>query len=127
MSAFYLYSLDGPYPTGTPTLVYEWHVPAGATTYGGGTNYTSEYSLELEVDIPPTASRYWSASFIQYGEGCLLWPDQSEGPRIHELDAYETFLDGTRGFGGNVADFLAVDPDNPKGIVEYLRGKGYKE
>lgn len=67
--------------------------PDGDLLYGGGINYTNQAALELAVNLgTPTIAKYFRAEFIQTGRGI-----NGSGPRILELDGYNTFLDGSTG------------------------------
>ncbi len=61
-------------------------------------------SLESDIATPVRANKY-RAEFVQFGE---FAQGTASGPRIHELDAYSTFLDGN---GGN-------DEECGNGILE---------
>lgn len=73
-------------------LIYTYETdPDNDGYYGGGTadTYTTPNALELSVDVrPPVIARHFRAEFVQTGE-----PGNSSGPRIVELDGYDTFLD----------------------------------
>ncbi len=49
--------------------------------------------LDLAIDVAPVTAQYFRAEFVQ-----APWTDsRAIGPRIHELDGFDTFLDGTTG------------------------------
>jgi len=61
--------------------------------YTPGPTYTAWNYLELAVDVTPVVSQYFRAEFIQ-----APWTDYAAiGPRVYELDGYDTFLDGSTG------------------------------
>ena len=58
--------------------------------YGGGPTYSGDNVLELGVDLSSAVTaQYFRAEFVQAGAS------GNGGPRIWELDGYDTFLDGT--------------------------------
>jgi PEP-CTERM motif-containing protein len=58
-----------------------------------GPTYNDWWQLELAVDLTPVVAQYFRAEFIQ-----APWSSPSAvGPRIHELDGYDTFLNGSTG------------------------------
>lgn len=72
--------------------------PDGDGYYGGGTNYTNQHQLELEIDLTsPITAQLFRAEFVQHPGN---FPSNASGPRIYELDGYNTFLDGSTGGGG---------------------------
>ncbi|BCL62397.1 hypothetical protein DGMP_30900 [Desulfomarina profundi] len=67
--------------------------PDGDLLYGGGVTYTNPAALELAADLStPVFAKYFRAEFVQTGQGI-----NGSGPRILELDGYDTFLDGSTG------------------------------
>ncbi len=63
--------------------------------YGGSPTYTPDTNwLELEVDLTVAVNaQYFRAEFRQ-----AIWTDYlAIGPRVYELDGYDTFLDGSTG------------------------------
>jgi hypothetical protein len=86
---FTLYSGDG---SGNWITIYDADTFA---LYGQAVNYVDSRFLELEVDLAaPIISRYFRAEFIQAAPKPAN-AHFAQGPRIFELDGYNTFADGT--------------------------------
>jgi len=74
---FALYTGDG---VGTWTSIYN-----ASPIYNG--------TLEIAVNLTPTTAQYFRAEFVQ-----APWSSSTAvGPRIQELDGFDTFLDGSTG------------------------------
>ena len=101
-SKFTLYYGDG---QGHWTQLYEYETdPDKDSLYGGGATYTDRQNLELHVDVTPTLAKYFRAEFVQSG-GPPIGAANASGPRIIELDGYDTFT---------YAPNPAADPSAPE-------------
>ena len=62
------------------------------SVYDTGTGFSyGPGALDLSVDVVATVGQYFRAEFVQ-----ASWSDgRAVGPRIQELDGYDTFLDGS--------------------------------
>ena len=87
---FRLFARSNPGDSWTSVYTYATD-PDNDSNYGGGTTYTNTWALELGVDLSSAiTAQYFRAEFDQAGS-----PSNASGPRILELDGYDTFLDGT--------------------------------
>ncbi len=60
--------------------------------YDTGVGFSYSGAVNLAFDIAPVASQYFRAEFVQ-----APWISAAAvGPRIHELDGFDTFLDGSK-------------------------------
>jgi len=83
---FELFTGDG---HGNWTSIYNLQIDSYADH--NGPTYTASNFLELAVDLTPVVAQYFRAEFRQ-----ARWTDsRAVGPRVWELDGYDTFLNGT--------------------------------
>ncbi len=75
--------------------------PENPDGYGGSPTNTDSNWLELEVDLSsPVTAQDFRAEFIQ-----APWTSSNAiGPRVLELDGYDTFLDGSSGAGNPIPE-----------------------
>lgn len=64
---------------------------AWTSIYDTGAGFTYSGLLDLSIDVTPVVSQYFKAEFVQ-----APWSSSTAiGPRIQELDGFDTFLDGS--------------------------------